>query len=268
MSSFRSLLFALVVIVGGHAITIATAMAKDDAPTAKAHFSRGIRFYEVGDYQQALEEFKAAHLAKPDPAFLYNVAQCLRQLGQPDRALVMYKRYLAASPHGENRSDAVKRIAEIEETLTEEKRRTEPPTPALNEPASVAAENIPSPRLDPTTNGAMVGLSGAPVTPAAKAASSSSSNRGYLRWIGAGVTVALIGGAVTAGLSTSSKYDELRGSCGKTPGGCDDQATGPLKTRALITNILLAAAGISAIGTGILFYVTPQDAAVTVAWRL
>ncbi len=65
--------------------SVSSASAQDDIDAAKAHFSKGTRMYEVGDYGQALDEFKAAHLAKPDPAFLYNIAQCHRQLGISNR---------------------------------------------------------------------------------------------------------------------------------------------------------------------------------------
>jgi len=225
-----------------------------------------MRLYEVGEYEQALDEFKAAHVAKPDPAFLYNVAQCLRQLRQPDRALVMYRRYLAASPHAENRADALKRIAEIEAELAREKPTADEDAGVPPGQDGIAPVNVPPSQPETTTSGAMAEMSATPALPVAKAAPSPWS-LGPLRWVAAGVTVALTGGAVAAGMSTSSRYDELRSSCGRTPDGCDDQAIGGVKTRALLTNIFLVAAGISAIGTGVLFYLTPQDVGAKLAWR-
>jgi tetratricopeptide (TPR) repeat protein len=84
---------------------IPQASAQDDLGAAKAHYNKASRLYDVGEYRQALEEFKAAHLAKPDPAFLFNIAQCHRQLGDLEQAIVMYKRFLAASPKAGNRSE-------------------------------------------------------------------------------------------------------------------------------------------------------------------
>jgi len=87
------------------------------------HFSRGTRLYEVGEYRQAIEEFKAAHLAKPDPAFLYNIGQCHRQLGENEQAVTLYKRFLAGSPNAPNRAEVEARVAEMESQLAAEKRK-------------------------------------------------------------------------------------------------------------------------------------------------
>ena len=59
-------------------VSTAPVVAQDDVGAARSHFTRGTRLYEVGDYRQALEEFKNAHVAKPDPAFLFDIAQCHR----------------------------------------------------------------------------------------------------------------------------------------------------------------------------------------------
>ena len=38
-------------------------------------------------------------LAKPDPAFLYNIGQCHRQLGDLEQAATLYRRFLTAAPN-------------------------------------------------------------------------------------------------------------------------------------------------------------------------
>lgn len=65
----------------------------------------------------------------------------------------------------------------------------------------------------------------------------------YLRWMGVGVTAALVGGAIATGLSAASKYDDLKNTCGNTPAGCTDSQTDTVKSRALVTNILWGLAG-------------------------
>ena len=57
-------------------------LAVADAAQARAHFERGRTFFEVDEYRKAIAEFKAAHIEKPDPAFLYNIAECHRRLGE------------------------------------------------------------------------------------------------------------------------------------------------------------------------------------------
>jgi len=54
----------------------------DDKATARAHYETATRLYDVGEYEKALAEFKAAYVAKDDPAFLFNIGQCYRELGQ------------------------------------------------------------------------------------------------------------------------------------------------------------------------------------------
>ena len=80
------------------AITVAWAVlavpawgAEGDKAEAMAHFEAANRLYDIHEYAKALEEYKAAYLAKPDPAFLFNVGQCYRKLGKFDQALEFYK---------------------------------------------------------------------------------------------------------------------------------------------------------------------------------
>jgi hypothetical protein len=54
--------------------------AYGDAAQARVHFEKGRTFFQVDEYRKAIEEFKAAHVERPDPAFLYNIAECYRHL--------------------------------------------------------------------------------------------------------------------------------------------------------------------------------------------
>ena len=257
--------------------SVSSACAQDDLTAAKAHFSKGTRLYEVGEYYQALGEFKAAHLAKPDPAFLFNIAQCHRQLGDLEQAVTMYKRFLAASPGAGNRAEVEKRVAEMEADLAVRKRKAataeSPTAPVATQPAASVTPPVaaapgpiypPLPEL-PTTVAGSPGVSLQPVSTAAPTHPGSSLRN--WRWVGVGVTVALAGGAVVSGVLASSRYDDLRTSCGATSAGCSDSDIRGLKSRALLTNILWGAAGVAAVGTGVFFYLTPSESAVQVAGR-
>src|SRR4051812_31341344 len=74
------------------------APASADPAKARAHFDLGKRYFEVDEYRKAIEEFKAAHVEEADPAFLYNIAECYRHMGENKEALVFYRRFLALSP--------------------------------------------------------------------------------------------------------------------------------------------------------------------------
>ena len=148
-------LVVLVVSLG----SVSPALAQDDAEAAKAHYSKGTRLYEVGDYRQALDEFKAAHLTKPDPAFLYNIAQCHRQLGDLEQAATPYKRYLTTSPNAANHAEVEKRVAEIEADLAARKRKgaaatQSPPASAPVSPGTPTAPAYGAPVYVPPVHGA------------------------------------------------------------------------------------------------------------------
>jgi tetratricopeptide (TPR) repeat protein len=124
-----------------------------DAAQARAHFERGRTFFEVDEYRKAIAEFKAAHIEKPDPAFLYNIAECHRRLGEVSEALLFYRRFLATAPPGDKTRPVVEqRIADLK-TVAEEPKPVPGDTPppgggglALNapppggEPAAVLVE--------------------------------------------------------------------------------------------------------------------------------
>jgi tetratricopeptide (TPR) repeat protein len=115
-------------------------VALADAARARAHFEQGRARFEVDEYRQAIAEFKAAHIEKPDPAFLYNIAECYRRLGEVQEALQFYRRFLATTPPNDPTRPVVeKRIAELKTVGDEPKvAATEPPpggaNPALNAP--------------------------------------------------------------------------------------------------------------------------------------
>lgn len=105
-------LVVLMLVLGGAAV----AHAEDAATrTAKRHFERGEKLFAVGQFSDALEEYKKAYEAKPLPGFLYNVGQCYRNLGDLDQAIFSYKKYLQLMPEAKNREQVEKLIDELEQ---------------------------------------------------------------------------------------------------------------------------------------------------------
>jgi len=111
-----------------------SAAEADDTARARQHFETGNRLFEVGEYRKALEEFRAAHVARPDPAFLYNSAQCHRLLGERQEALTLYRRFLALEPETPKRALVERQIRELELAAV-------PPPPA---PAAVVVATRPA----------------------------------------------------------------------------------------------------------------------------
>jgi hypothetical protein len=70
---------------------------------ARVHFKKAERAFNLGKFADALISYQAAFEAKPLPAFVFNIAQCHRNLDDPERALFFYRRYLALDPEGPHR---------------------------------------------------------------------------------------------------------------------------------------------------------------------
>ena len=114
-------------------------LALADAAQARVHFERGRTFFEVDEYRKAIAEFKAAHIEKPDPAFLYNIAECHRRLGEVADALVFYRRFLATAPPGDKtRALVEQRIAELK-AVAEDSKLAPPDAPSTGAGAGHAA---------------------------------------------------------------------------------------------------------------------------------
>jgi tetratricopeptide (TPR) repeat protein len=108
--------------------------AGDDKVAAKEALREGMRQYEIGDFTSALAAFKRAYLNYEEPAFLYNIAQCERLLGQKSEALREYKMYLHKVPAASNRVEVQKIVADLQAALAVEKQAQEAPPQGPMEP--------------------------------------------------------------------------------------------------------------------------------------
>jgi tetratricopeptide (TPR) repeat protein len=121
---------------------------------AKEHYQRGTSYYDLGRYGDAIKEFEAAYELKNDPAFLYNLAQSYRQVGDPEQALHFYRTYLRYVPKAPNRAEIEQRIASLEKQMADKSAAgvqpppppppgngltTTPPPPASNPPPAAEA---------------------------------------------------------------------------------------------------------------------------------
>jgi tetratricopeptide (TPR) repeat protein len=90
---------------------------------ARARFAEGNVAYDVGDFGKALKSFTEAYRLKPLPGFLFNIAQCHRQLGQYSRAAFFYRRYLALAPEASNAPVVTELAQEMEARAQEHEAR-------------------------------------------------------------------------------------------------------------------------------------------------
>lgn len=132
---------ALAVAVLG---TSAFAQNKDKAREA---YLRATQQYELGEYAQALDGFKDAYRNFEDPAFLFDLAQCHRQLGDSRQAIHEYRMYLLKLPDAPNQRMVLDIIAKLERSAIP--RRVAPPEePSASEPiATPPALTAPTPSV-------------------------------------------------------------------------------------------------------------------------
>jgi hypothetical protein len=97
----------------------ALAAGDKDKAAARAHYATATRLFEVREWEEALKEYKAAYVAWPDPAFLFNIGQCLRKLDRNAEALDFFQQYLKKAPADDpNRAQVEARIRNIEAGLS------------------------------------------------------------------------------------------------------------------------------------------------------
>ena len=170
--------------------------AEGDKVAARAHYETASRLYEVREYAEALKEFKAAYVSRPDPVFLFNIGQCLRKLDRNSEALDFFQQYLKkVSPDDRNRATAEARIREIEAGRVPDQEpaiKTEITPPPAAFAASVVPATVPTaPQPSPPAG---VDLSVRDSTPGPQ--TSRPIYRTWWFWTGVGAVV--VAGVVTA----------------------------------------------------------------------
>jgi hypothetical protein len=114
---------------------------------ARQHYEIGTQQYDLGHWDDAIREFEKAYELRPDPSFLYNLAQAYRRKGDAKRALDLYKNYLAKVPKAPQRPEIEERINSLQK-LIEEAALAKPARPAV-EPTVTSPGPPASPAVEP-----------------------------------------------------------------------------------------------------------------------
>jgi tetratricopeptide (TPR) repeat protein len=114
----------LVLVLATSTVTVAVPVrvhAEDASErTAKRHYDRGKKLFELQKFEEALEQFQKAYDASPIPDFLYNIGQCQRNLGEYKAAIFSFKRFLKLDPETERREKLEELIEELERKIDED----------------------------------------------------------------------------------------------------------------------------------------------------
>lgn len=116
-------------LAGAMLLVAPNARAEAPAEAARIYFNQGVKLYNLGHFQDAIHAFEAAYDLDPAPILIFNIAQSHRQLGNKERAIFFYRRYLEQDPNPANRTDIEQRIKDLSESLEQEKElQRRPPT--------------------------------------------------------------------------------------------------------------------------------------------
>ena len=135
----------LLCLLSGGAVA-AGASAKDKAQ-AKAEYQKAQKQYDLGNFREALAGYSEAYRLDARPAFLFNIGQCHRMLGDHERAVFFFDRFLSFYPPGKAPNDKLARelLAEEEAKL---KAASAPPV-VVTPPPPVLEPAPPPPALEP-----------------------------------------------------------------------------------------------------------------------
>jgi len=121
----------------------ASAARADDADTARELFTQGNTFFDLGQFDKAIDAWQRGYQLKNDPGFLYNIGQAYRTMGDPEKAIFFYKRYLINAPKAKNRAEVEQKIEALQKQVDEKQPPAAPP-PATG-PAEAPAATTPPP---------------------------------------------------------------------------------------------------------------------------
>ena len=131
MRAIRHVAAALLAVILLAGPATAAPPTPEEKAKAREHYQKGLTHYDIKEFAEALAEFKNAYRVVQDPAFLFNIAQCYRKLGQDVEALDYYRNYVRRFPTAPNRVEVDRRIQEIEREL---ENRPAPVSPLISDP--------------------------------------------------------------------------------------------------------------------------------------
>lgn len=233
-------------LLGGIALALATAsIARAETEDPKALFERATVQFRLGQFHEAARTYERVYELRPDPVLLYNCAQSYRLANEPEKALVLYKSFLAAKADAPNRREVEVRIAELERLVTEQRKAKErppnevtaPPAPVTEAHPAVAAPESPAPAVAPAPAPATV------------------DNKGRVKRIAGiavlGVGVAALVGGIVAAVFSERASDSINAAA-KAGDAFDPSKEAEGKTDTIVSGVMFGVGGAAVVTGGVL----------------
>jgi tetratricopeptide (TPR) repeat protein len=157
------------------------AQTHDDLERAKASFKAGAAAYAAGEYPAAIQALEAAYELTPLPAIVFSLGQAerrqyfvARERAHLERAIELFRRYVAEVPSGGRSADALDALAQLEPLLlnqpeaeTSARARVAPAATAASLPGAPLPASPRPTRLMITSEApdARISVDGGPVVP-------------------------------------------------------------------------------------------------------
>ncbi len=177
---------------------LGSARADSNEAEAKRLFGEAQKAFNVGDFPDAIKDYKAAYKLAPKPGFLYNIAQAYRLSGDFKQARFFYESYLNAKPDASNRGEVEDNIREMQEEVErQQKAQTMRPTGTLppddNPPDKTEPDKTKIPPPDKVA-------AGVPTEPTLPVTRSDAGHRPIYKkwWFWAGIGAVAVAGVVIA----------------------------------------------------------------------
>lgn len=187
------------------------ALSQSDEELAKRYYRLGEELYNRADYEGALKAFQHSYTYSKRPPLLYNMARCYESMGEHDRAISFYEKYLAFKP--ENATVIEARILNLRRLVEKKKRSRETNTTDTTNSHTQAPPGITKPQTSSKQESVMLPTQEKSVAEETVVATESRSSRHPLKttgWILAGSGGALmITGIILGTALTASKTSEL-----------------------------------------------------------
>lgn len=188
----------------------AVALGDDVAQQARRLFVSGRQHFDLGEYEQALKDFKEGYRIKDDPVFLYNIAQCQKLMNQNSEALRSYQVYISRAPDASNRDEVERKIAALKEAIASQKEATAKPPNHVLPPETAATPTSSMTHPLPPASAAIPVATAAPAQAERKPVYKKGwfwATLGGVVVVGAGVGLAI---ALTRGGSTGNTYPAVQ----------------------------------------------------------
>jgi len=204
------------------------ALGQSDDENARRHFESGVAYLQQSNYDDALREFQSAYALSKRPALLLNIATVYERMGKLGDAVDQLVKYLAQEPDSPEKTTLETRIGNL-------KKRMQPgPAASTSPPASASPASSAPAAAAPATSAPPPSPAPAPAAPDRT-----------LAYVAFGAAGAAAIGAVVTGLVAKSKFDDADRSCKP---GCPDSTVDPIRSMALLSDVLT---GVAVVGAGV-----------------